>query len=198
MSKIGYIYKIVDNTNDNQYYGSTTQTVAQRVSAHRSRFKNNTLTCLSVEILKNGNWRYETLEKVLFDEKFQLVKVLREHIEKNECINKITMTRTPDEKKQRMHQYRIDNAEQIKQQGKQYYIDNADKIKQYQQDNKTKMNLYSKQYYIDNHEKLHTKQKCECGGKFMTKNKTAHEKTYMHQNYIKKIQRNTILNIHTK
>ena len=35
----GFIYRIYDNTNGNVYYGSTLQKVSQRISEHRSNYK---------------------------------------------------------------------------------------------------------------------------------------------------------------
>ena len=162
MPKFGYVYRIIDNTNGTRYYGSTTQTVAQRMGQHRSTFKNGKLGCSSVEILKNGNWRYETLEKVIFEEKFELRNRERCYIENNECLNKNIPNRTDRE-------YRIDNVDKIK----QYNIDNPD---------------YQKQYRIANADKQRTKSTCECGGKYTHQNKSTHIKTPKHQTYLKSIE----------
>ena len=192
MSKIGYVYRIIDNTNGNQYYGSTTQAVAQRMTKHRSMFKNGKLECSSVEILKNGNWRYETLEKVLFDEKFELRNIERRYIENNECVNKCIPNRTgreynidnADEIKQYKKQYRIDNVDEIK----QYRTDNAGKMKQYRIDNADKMKQYNKQYQIDNADKQRAKTTCECGGKYTHGHKSHHMKSKKHLLFTQKTQ----------
>lgn len=56
------IYKIIDNTNDNVYIGSTSQEyLSQRMSRHRQNLKNHE-TCSSKIILKNNDWRYELVE----------------------------------------------------------------------------------------------------------------------------------------
>ena len=56
------IYKIIDNTNDNIYIGSTSQQyLSQRICRHRQNFKNDE-ACSSKIILKNNDWRYELIE----------------------------------------------------------------------------------------------------------------------------------------
>ena len=162
MSKTGFVYRIIDNTNGNQYYGSTTQTVAQRMSTHRSKFKNGTFACKSVEILKNGDFRYETLEKVLFEERFELYNIERRYIEKNECVNKNIPSRTDEEVKEYCQRY-----------SKQYNIDNPD---------------YQKQYNVENADKKKAKSTCECGGKYTHYNKSKHIKSPKHQKYLKSIE----------
>ena len=89
MSKVGYIYKIKDNTNGDVYYGSTTQTVSRRITSHRSYYKAGRTKCSSSCILKNGDWSYFTVEKFEYDEKFQLRNREQTFIDNNECVNKV-------------------------------------------------------------------------------------------------------------
>ena len=182
MSKIGYVYRIIDNTTGNQYYGATTQPVSRRMTTHRSKFKNGTITCSSEEILKNGNFRYETLEKVFFEDKFELHNIERKYIENNECVNKNIPNRTCEETKeyyrQYIKQYNIDNPDYQKQYQKQYRIDNPDKKQQ-----------YDKQYDHDNADKKRAKSTCECGGKYTHTNKSAHIKSLKHQKYLNSIEK---------
>jgi hypothetical protein len=49
-------------------------------------------------------------------------------------------------------------------------------------------NEYSKNYYISNKEKITKKVSCECGGKYLSQNKTTHFKTQKHLKYIKDSQ----------
>ena len=62
------IYKIVDNTNDNIYIGSTCKTLQRRLSKHKSDYKRflkglrRNIT--SFDILKNNNYKIELLEDV--------------------------------------------------------------------------------------------------------------------------------------
>ncbi len=89
MAKTGFIYKIIDNTNGNQYYGSTAQRVAQRMTGHRSSLNApSKKRCASYAIIKNGDWRYETVEKFTYNDKFELRNREQYYIQNNECVNK--------------------------------------------------------------------------------------------------------------
>tara|TARA_R100000951_G_C2618505_1_gene173627 strand:- start:518 stop:895 length:378 start_codon:yes stop_codon:yes gene_type:complete len=58
------IYKIVDNTNGNIYYGSTKQRLlSKRIGRHREA----TNTCSSKIIIKNNDYFYELVEKCNLD-----------------------------------------------------------------------------------------------------------------------------------
>ncbi len=52
------------------------------------------------------------------------------------------------------------------------------------QDHKQDIKEYNKIYYASNNED----HECECGGHFRTKNKPAHEKSLLHQNYLEKLK----------
>jgi len=141
------IYKIVDNTNGNNYVGITKQTLSQRLSHHKSK-----MICRSREIIKNGNYRIELIETT--DDK------LRERywIENTDCINKYIPYRTKEEKKRygKLYnkEYYENNRDKFKQQKKEYYLDNKQKLnqksKQYREINRDKINQHSKEYYQDN------------------------------------------------
>ena len=72
----GTIYKIVDNTNDNIYIGSTTQSLSKRLTTHRESYKqylNNKMNYItSFEILRNNNYEIILLEDVSCETREQL------------------------------------------------------------------------------------------------------------------------------
>ena len=160
----GFIYRIYDNTNGNVYYGSTFQRVSQRISDHRSNYKQYLKGkynhVKSFDILKNDDYDYTTIEVVDCESKYELHNRERFYIESNECINKCIPNRTDKE-------YREANQDKIREKNKKYYEDNEDKIreskKNYRKDNKDKIKEKSKEYYEANKEKLIKKKKCECG-----------------------------------
>jgi len=146
---IGYIYKIYDNTNGNVYYGSTKETVSRRMTNHRAKYKKyiegkGNFT-KSYDILKNNDYSYSVVEKVEFNEKYELHQKERYYIENNECINK-----------------NIPNRTQIEY-DKEYYEKNKDKInlkcRNYRKDNNDKMKEYNKEYYEKNKDKIKEKRK---------------------------------------
>jgi hypothetical protein len=94
--RIGFVYKIIDNTNGNVYYGSTIKpAVSHRISNHKDDY-NRYLAgkrgyCKSGDIIKNGDYSYTTLEKHEAETKEEIREIvfLREqyYILNNECIN---------------------------------------------------------------------------------------------------------------
>ena len=131
--KTGYIYKIVCNNTNKVYYGSTTQKVSQRIGDHRKQFNKyqmglrNYTSCY--EILEVGNYQYFTVEKLEFEDKFELRNREKEYILNNECVNKNIPNRTKKE-------WVEANKEKIKEQMKIYYENNKEKFK-----------IHNKEYY---------------------------------------------------
>ena len=128
------IYKIIDNTNGNVYIGRTIKKyLYQRLSEHKSH---NT-TCMSREIIKNGDYKIELIEET--DDKTRE----RYWIENTDCINMMFPGRTKKE-------YYETNREKIHEQQKEYYEDNKEKIyeqqKEYREKNKEKYLQYKKEY----------------------------------------------------
>ena len=98
--KTGYIYKIWDLDDTSLvYYGSTQQTVCQRMTNHRTPRN----TCSSSEIIKRNNYQYATLEKVEFEEKFELKNRERFYIENNKYVNRCVPNRTGKEYYEKHH-----------------------------------------------------------------------------------------------
>ena len=97
MEKINFyekarIYKIVDNTNQNIYIGSTCKTLAQRLGQHRADYKRflngirNNVT--SYDILKNGDYNIYLIEEFSCENIEQLRARERFYIESLKCVNK--------------------------------------------------------------------------------------------------------------
>ena len=163
----GKIYKIIDNTNNNVYIGSTCKTLKNRLSHHKSNYKQflkglygyNT----SYNLIKNNDYKIELLEACNIKTKQELFEREKYYIQNNECINKVVPGRNKKE-------YREANKDKIK----DYYITNKDKIIE-----------YKKQYRIDNKDKNNENFECECGGKYTRCHKSHHFKSTKHQEFIK-------------
>ncbi len=82
------IYKLVDKTNDDVYYGITTKSLKERLREHK---KINKKQLSSSSIIKNGDYYIELLEET--DDKSRE----RYYIENNPCINKEIPGRTKKE-----------------------------------------------------------------------------------------------------
>ena len=154
------IYKIVDNTNQNVYIGSTCRTLKERLSSHKGSYKSflkevcNNMK--SFDIIKNNDYQIELLENCNIKTKQELLTRERFFIENNDCLNKIVPGRTD---------------------------------KEYREANKDKKKEYLKEYYFDNKEKINIKRNqkidCECGGKYARQHKARHFKSQKHQEFVK-------------
>ena len=86
------IYKIVSDSCDSVYYGSTCQKLSQRMAGHRASYKSwkagkhNYVT--SYDIIKHGDAIIVLVEDVPCDSKEQLLKIERRYVENNDCVNK--------------------------------------------------------------------------------------------------------------
>ena len=180
------IYKIIDNTNNNIYIGSTCDSLKNRLSKHKASYKiflkgliNN---IKSFDIMKNNNYKIELLENCDIKTKQELLQRERYYIENNECLNKVVPGRSKRE-------YKDDNKDKIKVSAKNYYIANQDKLKIYRNDNKDKRKEYNKNYCVANKDKINIKRNqkidCECGSKYTISHKARHFKSQKHQEFIK-------------
>ena len=118
----GKVYQINTSLGPEVYYGSTTQSLKQRMAEHKFHF-----LCTSHLIFKKHgfeNCKIELVEDYPCNSRKELETRERFYIENNVCINKCIPTRTDAE-------YRADNKEKIKTQSKQYTIDNKEKIREY-------------------------------------------------------------------
>lgn len=113
----GKIYKIVDNTNNNVYYGSTIETLGERLSVHK--YNKN---CRSRLIINNGDYDIILIENYPCESKEQLETRERHYIENNKCINKNIPGRN-------MKEWREDNKDNIRKYHKEWREDNKEKLK---------------------------------------------------------------------
>ena len=87
------IYKIVDNTNDNIYIGSTCEKLIRRLQKHKSSYKcylNPDIKqgyMRSFDIIKNGDFNIILLEECSCDNKEQLLSREQYWIDKKKCVN---------------------------------------------------------------------------------------------------------------
>ena len=107
--KNGLIYKIKCRITGEIYFGSTCQSLAVRMTKHRSDVKlfdtgKKTNKCTSYAIIKRGNYEVTILEKFPTTEKFLLNQRERHYIESEECVNKVIPTRPKKEGDKAWHE----------------------------------------------------------------------------------------------
>ena len=155
--KLGKIYKIVDNTNNECYIGSTCErTLARRLAGHvkdhRKYLTNsNNKSVTSFRILANNNYDIILIESYPCNTKDELHRRERYYIEHSECVNKVIPGRT---------------------------------MQEYRQYNKEKKKADDKKYWEVHKEEL--KQKCDCpycGMTYIKHNKTQHMNSYNHKHF---------------
>ena len=148
------IYTIRCRSDDTLIYiGSTTQTLSQRMTQHRSDYNRSKCNSLYNYIV-NGDWvdwHIELYEYYPCNSKEELLKKEGDIIRQIGTINKCIAGRTQKE-------WREENVEKLKEKHKKYYEDNAEYIKEkhkkYYEDNIDKLKEYQKEYYEDNADKI--------------------------------------------
>ena len=159
--KNGKIYKLVSSGTPVVYYGSTTQSLATRLSKHKGRND-----CCSKELFDAGEVSIVLVEEFPCNNKYELLARERIYIEfmlnnftHRVICNKKIPTRTNSE----------------------YYRDNREHIneycRKYKQNNKDSLN-----------ERASEKFNCECGGKYTRNHKLCHFKTKKHIAYINSVE----------
>lgn len=208
----GKVYSIRSYQTNMVYIGSTTQSLAKRIGAHRANYRaylnGKFHNVSSFEIIKYDDAYIELTEEYSCQNKMELERregqIIR--ITAN-CVNRCIVGRTrteyyqdsvdkikqyyqdnQDEIKAKQKQYRIDNAESIKQRAQQYYQNNKETIykqeKQYRIKNAESIKQHKQQYYEHNKDKLKQKVDCLCGGKYTHTGKSRHLRTAKHINYL--------------
>jgi hypothetical protein len=149
----GLIYRIICNDTNEQYYGSTIQTLAQRLSGHVASYKkwskDGGKKLSSCPIIERNNYKIILVEAFPCNNKMELERQERTHIEQNLCLNRIIPQRTT----------------------KEYYKDNVEKLKEYglkyKQENKAIITEQKKAVIM-----------CECGENYTVSHKSRHLKSH--------------------
>ena len=200
------IYKICSNLSDKIYVGSTTQSLAQRLSEHIRDYKiylkdNTQKFMMSYEIIKLNDAYISLIEECNFNNRQQLHKregeVMKEY--NNIIVNKLIAGRTIKQwgidNKEELIKYRLDNKESIAEKVKQYYETNKQSIltqqKQHYETNKQSVLEQKKQYYEINKQSILEQRKqtflCNCGKTLTICHKFKHEQTTKHLQLINKL-----------
>ncbi len=199
------IYKIIDNAYTKTYYGSTIQTLSERMASHRRTYKLGKYGTTASEIFKEfglDNCKIELVESVKCENQDELRKIEGKYIKENACVNKNISGRSKKE-------YDIDNHDKIlaqrkeyrkrkpelhKKLSKQYYESHKEHIFAYQQQyisqNKDKIKERTQRYRESHRELIRLKQRerifCECGIEYSKSNKNKHYKLQKHEDNMPK------------
>eukprot|EP00732_Lithocolla_globosa_P005883 Lithocolla_globosa_v1_NODE_6407_length_1092_cov_8.579556.p1 type:complete len:243 gc:universal NODE_6407_length_1092_cov_8.579556:956-228(-) len=160
------IYKIESYSNPELvYYGSTCQTLAQRMGVHRHNYREgNPHNLKSYNVLEIGDAHIVLIECYPCNSKEELHSREAYYIKNYNCVNKTVPLRTKKE-------YYQDNIIQIKQRDKKYYLDNKQKIikrnSEYNANHIDHRREQQKEHYQKHRDIILAKQavkiECECG-----------------------------------
>jgi hypothetical protein len=185
----GLIYKITCNITNNIYIGSTTQKLNVRISKHMYKYKlyKNGLSHFvsSYLIFDNNDYKYECIEEIEVDTKEEILLREKWYIQNNKCVNYNNPIESKQEYKKR---HKIAN--------KKYYETHKQEIKdkqrEYNEEHKDNKREYDKQYRLKNLDKIkkynNEKLNCPCGGCFTKINKSRHNKSNMHIEYLENLK----------
>jgi Uri superfamily endonuclease len=159
----GKIYKIWSPSKNLVYYGSTVQSISQRLTDHLKDFnkytENKKRYYTSYLVLECDDYKIELVEDYPCNNKAQLHRKEGEYIKTNDCVNKVVAGRTKKEYRAdniehltKLNQTRYNNKhEEILNEKKQYYILNRpemlEKAKKYRDDNRDEINKRWRENY---------------------------------------------------
>ena len=156
----GKIYKIVNDENNNIYYGSTVQPLSKRMGNHRKKHNHCMTKNLGVDL---KYCKIILVEDFPCERKEQLLMRERHFTEFQQCVNKVKRPIiTEEERKEKMAEIGkknyIKNREKISIRSKKYRDENPEKIsirsKKYRDENPEKESIRSKKYRDENPEKI--------------------------------------------
>ncbi len=160
----GKIYKIIDNTNNNIYIGSTIQDLNKRLNHHKCCYNKKNNNSVNI-IIKNNDYKIELIENYSCNNKKELLEREGHYIRNTEyCINKV--------------QPGIDRKETIKKSNEK----RKEEIKNWHYENKEKVKEYKKKY--ENKKLRLIKVKCDCGLLIAKCNLNRHKKSKKHINFL--------------
>ena len=187
---LGKIYKIVDNTTDNIYIGSTCEPIlsrrlAQHISSYKRYLNGKQNYVSSYDIIAKSDYDIILIELCPCNTKDELLARERYYRDTLICVNKNRPIISDDEKKEYGTKYRQVHKEQHKEYDAKYYLKHQEHLKaQKEQYHKN----HQEYYKAKDKQRLATKFKCQCGGKYCGTSKTHHIRTQKHQNYIRQQQ----------
>lgn len=86
----GKIYKIVCNTTNLTFYGSTTEpNINRKLAGHKANLKKANKNDISYKVLENDNYKIELIEAYVCNSKEELLNREQYYIKNNECINEM-------------------------------------------------------------------------------------------------------------
>ena len=188
--KYGKVYTIRSYSRpDLIYVGSTCVPLFRRLAKHKSSFKafkNGKYSYVtSFELLKCNDYYIELVEDFPCTKKEQLNARESHFIRTIDCVNKRVSFLTEEEIKAQNKKYKANFYKNHKE-------EIIEKSADYRKTHKEELKIRKAKYYEENKDEILAKQRkindCKCGMTFTSVHKTRHEKTKVHQNYLKSLE----------
>ena len=187
----GKIYKILNTINDDVYVGSTTQSLAKRMSWHRRSINCKTKPYAIYNAMKEygvDNFYIELIENISCQTKEELRAREGYYIRKIGTLNKCIAGRSRDD-------WVKENIEKINEGKLKWYSQNKEHKRNYEKQriaNNREAHLESRHnYYIQNKATIQEKQneriQCVCGLDYRRSDKSQHYKSKRHIDRIKEL-----------
>jgi hypothetical protein len=198
MSKTGRVYCIQHKEKyEISYIGSTVKTLNERFQKHKSDCKlyetgtRKYLSSIGKYFLEYGIECFDIflLKEYQVCDKRHLLVLEQLYINTSKCVNKLnacalTKVFEKEFRKKYSEAYREEKKEKLK----EYRLENKENNKEYRQANKEKLKEYQKKYKKEHKEEIkkHTSRQfeCICGSTILISNKSTHNKSIKHKNYI--------------
>ncbi len=165
--KNGKIYRLVCNTTGDQYIGSTTQSLSQRLGGHKAQYKyfltgKMTKQTTSFSILSNNNFEIILLEEFACENKNELERRERHFIEAVQCVNKVKPGQTKEDIQKYLQTYYHEHKEERQKYMQTYRQEHKEDIQKktlvYRQENKEDIQKKKQAYYQEHKEDIQTYQ----------------------------------------
>ena len=179
----GKIYQILNNIDDDVYVGSTCQTLSQRMTYHRSDAKRGVVSKVYQKMREVGieHFYIELIEVSPCNSIEELLKREGHFIRELGTLNNKVAGRSKKE-------YYIETIDKRQQYLEIHKVQIAEKKKEYREVHNEHISEYNKEYHEANKVHIQERRKatymCECGSTYRRVNKTRHELTKKHQQFI--------------
>lgn len=180
----GKIY-IITSSNGLPYIGSTTETLSERLSKHRTNTKLGKGTTARIH-LDADDVKIELLEEYPCKTKQELLLREKHYFDTMECCNYCSPIKSKEEKLDDKHIYYEHNKEKIKKYKNEYYQrpEVIEKIKEYNKkvysENKVDRNKDHKKWRDENRVIV----ECPCGSSVFKYKLSDHKRSIKHQEYL--------------
>jgi hypothetical protein len=168
----GKIYMLESLIGNCRYYGSTTQTLSQRLGKHKQDITKSNIT--SKEVLQYPDARILLVKKFPCNSVEELEAEEAVFIRNNDCVNKCIPQRTRkeyyDDNRDEIIEYNkqryVEKKDEILENKKQRYVEKKDEIlekaKVYREEHKDEIKDYMKIYYEEHKEEIKDYMKIYC------------------------------------